>query len=313
MKKALLSFITAIIIVTSASAQVYVNRKYFKSKDFLDKTTIIPISKNIPDKVRSKYEEVFKKYWTVSSFKIVDFEEYSTYKDNLDFTFFAPVHTLYESTNNSFEGLSLEFFRYVEPRKEGYEIQKEWLGGISMHLNYEAGSEWLGGRRGKESNLHEFVYADKFNDILNLSPGLLKVYLLAFQDDLRNLKAERPDKFQNKEELAKLKSKTLYIPFYATQQVNAFTGKRSDVELNQFFESYTFDYVVLDMEKLSDKIINSESAVYVLIFGRTSVGHYIRIWDANSGKLVYDITDSISRTHNLKSKDIKKIAKAVLK
>ncbi len=312
MKKALFSILMVVGIVGSVASQVYVDRKILGKKDYSSKVTIIPMSSKIPNEIRSKYEEVFEKYWKISDFKIVDFEEYAKYEGDEEYTFFDPVHTILESSNGESHELKFLYYGWAQSTRKGQGLVKEHFGFISLYMNIQLFGI-INETPISTISLYDYVYADKFDEILNLSPGLLKLYIEVLQNDLENLKTPREDEFVDKQEVVKLKNATLNVPHFATQDVNSYTGKRSETVPEKLFKDYEYSYKILDMGALSEMILKSTDPIYILLYGRDFAGDYIGVFDASKGRVLYNMDDAVSYTSHLKSKDIKKIAKAVSK
>jgi len=77
------------------------------------------------------------------------------------------------------------------------------------------------------------------------------------------------------------------------------------------FTDYGFKYEVLESDLLSDKILNDDKPFYYLMYHNVNAQKMITITNSITGEIIY--CDHTIQSVNMKSKDLKKLAKEINK
>ena len=107
-------------------------------------------------------------------------------------------------------------------------------------------------------------------------------------------------------------SSTLFIPDYVMIKFL----KNSDDESKKYedkeiFDSFSQSYKLLSLTELNDKILNSPTPFYYLLFIKTNSDKYVTITNSQTGEIIYSAYSGSAA--NFKSSDLKEIQKAVQK
>jgi hypothetical protein len=119
------------------------------------------------------------------------------------------------------------------------------------------------------------------------------------------------DDFIDEEEAKNLKISTLHIPKNILYGFNALTWKEREKSAEQLFENYDYEYEVIDVDELNDKILNDEEPFYYIMYHQKNAHKIITIVEGVTGKIIYRTSKNMS--YNIKAKDIKSIMKSIRK
>jgi hypothetical protein len=233
-------------------------------EDLKSRTLIVPFG-NLNSDLIKNYEEVFEKYWKISKFKIVHPNQMDEYKNDINYYYFD----FYNVTERSNYGVyHFHYFR----------------------LNYlkEFGSIK------KVTHLAEFDLFLKNGTYMNLTPGLMKLYIIMIQNYLTDRKEYRVNKKINKEEISKLKYNTLYIPDYVLFKV-LFPSGYKPVDEKDMLKTYNGKYKIVSSEEFDRVILEANSTTFILV---CIVSEYtdIVIFNAQSGKIALQFRDILNKS-----------------
>lgn len=164
-----------------------------------------------------------------------------------------------------------------------------------------------------ETNIFSKILYSK--DIFhNYKPGFLKNYFQKI-----NTQLSRNEKYwlygsDHTNEIKELKSKTLYIPQYLDLKFQPFRGSENSEgieRIKELLKNYQYKYEVINSNEISEKIMNNQS-FYYLRYVRMNTDRFIQIVNSTNGEVIYrEYIHGMS--YNLKSKNFKKINKAISK
>jgi hypothetical protein len=149
-------------------------------------------------------------------------------------------------------------------------------------------------------------------DLLDYRLGYLKNYFQQLNDGIKESKSyDIYDDFIDEEEAKNLKISTLHIPKNILYGFNALTWKEREKSAEQLFENYDYEYEVIDVDELNDKILNDEEPFYYIMYHQKNAHKIITIVEGVTGKIIYRTSKNMS--YNIKAKDIKSIMKSIRK
>ncbi|MCY2687467.1 hypothetical protein [Salinimicrobium sp. TH3] len=161
-----------------------------------------------------------------------------------------------------------------------------------------------------ESEIFVYLYGDA--EINNWTPGFLRNYFRNINDLLE--KGEGKGLYKGIDDvpaIARMANKTLYIPEYALEKRSKMFGLVAGSEdPEKLMKNYPYPHEFKTACQISDAIIAGED-FYYLVYTRSSSEKFFTVFHSTSGEIVFNAYKPMS--YNLKSKDLKDVAKAVKK
>ncbi len=158
------------------------------------------------------------------------------------------------------------------------------------------------------SAMYKMEY-DAAGHFKNWGAGVLSNYLqqlctLLEKGNECNAKTE----IANTAELQKMAGSTLFVPDYVLTKF----GKNSDDESKKYpekeiFDGYTLAYKVLSTAELNEKIVNSTTPFYYLLYIKTLSEKFVTVTNAQTGEIVY--LGYTAAAANFKNADMKALQK----
>lgn len=174
---------------------------------------------------------------------------------------------------------------------------------------------WLKTKDGKDENGITFARIElssmsKDGDKYNYKIGFIKTYLKFINDQLKTGEErwlfEEVEK--NYEALNELEDHTLYVPQFIFE--GAYPSKSLSEE--EFKEVYPYDFKIMEAEKISDKILESDEPIYFLVSVISDTDQFTSVYNSKTGEIIYTKYGH-SLGYIVKQKDIKHLAKALKK
>lgn len=259
------------------------------------------------------YVDAIKKAWTLSKVECIKYTDVEkNIAPNNSFVTIGANMTTSNSTLASTETrIYLELWttngKYTyDPKKRRHfnQADKISIATIELFADYYA--------QNNPSSLYKMDY-DADGHFKNWSPGIIANYLQQLTSLLnKGTDCLAKTEIANKEELKKMASSTLFIPDYVMIKFL----KNSDDESKKYedkeiFDSFSQSYKLLSLTELNDKILNSPTPFYYLLFIKTNSDKYVTITNSQTGEIIYSAYSGSAA--NFKSSDLKEIQKAVQK
>lgn len=268
------------------------------------------------------YIDLFKKHWTFSKIEFIKYSDIDKYllPGNFFLTIngyqatWTPNSAMYKegspkiSIDYGHTRLYLELWtcseRYFKKKKKNDLENMDRLGVARIELF----TDFLTILDPK--NIYSGNY-DGDGHIRNWGLGVLKNYLEQLMINLQNsTKKVLSDEIAINTKLKELKKQTLYVPDYVLIKFNKFTGEESGKnEEAAIFKDYKSDYKIISGKDLNDKILNSKTPFYYLIYINSGSEKYINVINSENGEVIYSKYTEVS--YNIKSEDLKDLFKKV--
>lgn len=264
-------------------------------------------------------KSVFSDVWKASPFEIVKYSEFGinsleTSKTYLRFDYSYALDSLLHGYFFHSDSPILNFYMHdpsvdVDDKDLSKKFRRSWVsfGEISLEPSFR---EAPGTPKGHlfEHGLRKNLYTDmKFR---NIGLGYLKNELGKMSSYLIAGKVESTS--SNGVELAQLKKNTLYVPNHIL--ISNWLFSRNGLKFNKeedVFADYEFEYELINPQKLSNMILNSERPLYYVEILHRGESVTMNIINSSTGKV-------IARQHKssypeFKNKDLKKLSKSIAK
>ncbi|RNL54966.1 hypothetical protein [Pedobacter jejuensis] len=290
--KSSLIIILLILLNNAAKAQV----TYFgeevsangKLEIFKNTTTLFTLQySNYAEK--EKFDEVIKKTWTITPYKIIkpeDLAKYDTLKNYSFFYFDAFVDNVDTITNtNVIYGLKL-----ITPGITAKEKKEDILAYVTLFSDVY--TNLIVKEQGTKSNNRKGLKAKLLNNLynnsrfLNFSPGFLAGYLKQINDGLTLKQSRSIDyQFYNKVRLPDLAKETLYVPEYVRE---IFSSQPPKIETpTTIQEPYSYKLKFISNSELDSLVLNDNVAIKYLIYTQRSFDKIISIYDSKDDRIIY--------------------------
>ncbi len=264
--------------------------------------------------------EVFKRYWTFSSFEIISYEDVSTkIKPGVFFfgiDWLSKTVTNYRVDPGGYRRPSLtydftHFFLSISTYSDKFfnkEEKKRDYSDRSFITRTELYTDFF--LLEYPDSLRNLSY-DGDQHIYNWSPGILKNYIQQLMRDLE--KGEKRSLYTaiyDQEEISKLKEQTLYVPDYILTKFSKMSGKEDKKhEESEIFKDYPHQYKLVSSEKLNEMILQEAEPFYYLLYLKSSTDKYLTVINSQTGKIVYSFYYPIS--YNIEPADLKDLAREI--
>lgn len=259
------------------------------------------------------YVAAIKKAWSLSKVECIKYTEVEkNIAPNNSFVTLGANMTTSNSTLASTETrMYLELwttndkFTY-DPKKRRHfnQADKIVVATIELFADYYA--------QNNPSAMYKMEY-DAAGHFKNWGAGVLSNYL----QQLCNL-LEKGNEYTAKTEIAntaelqKMAGSTLFVPDYVLTKFS----KNSDDESKKYpekeiFDGYTLAYQVISTAELNEKIVNSTTPFYYLLYVKTPSEKFVTVTNAQTGEIIY--LGYTAAATNFKSADLKAIQKTTVK
>ncbi|MFC4211524.1 hypothetical protein ACFOWA_10045 [Pedobacter lithocola] len=285
--------ITFLILLSSAiKAQVSYFGEETGASDKLEtfkKTTTLFTLQYSDYAQKEKFEEVIKKTWTITPYKIIkpeDLAKYDTLKNYSFFYFDAFLEKADTITNtNVVYGLKL-----VTPGKQIKEKNEDVLAYVTLFADVytnlivkEQGMK-ASGRRSLKAKLLNTLYNN--SRFVNWSPGFLAGYLKQINDGLILKQSRSLDyQFYNKVRLPDLAKQTLYVPEYVREIFSARKPKLDEPAIIQ--EPYNYKLKFISTAELDSLVLNENAAIKYLVYTQRTFDKIISVYDSKDDRIIY--------------------------
>lgn len=274
-------------------------------------TTFFAMSNPASPKVAT-YVEAIKKNWTLNKAECI---KYTDVEKNI-----APNNSFVTITANmttSINGSNTETHFYLElwttdgsfkydPNKRRHFNQENKISIATMELFPDYTTQ------NNPSTVYKMDY-DAGGHIKNWSSEIVANYIqqlssLLSKAEIRQTKTA----FYNNTEIKNLASTTLYIPEYLmTKFLKNSNDESRQFDAKEIFEGFNLSYKLVSTEELNDKIQNSQTPIYYLLFIKTLSEKFITVTNSKTGEIIY--SSYSGSPSNFKSGDLKDLQKAVQK
>lgn len=317
MKKGLLT--TVILLITIASlaqpsvGKIRLRPEYYqtdlKKKDLEKlkdaKTFFVVPSQFNEGYTKEEYEEILKKSWTISPIKVIENSEISEHLEigNVFIRFKSNGISITRRMTSTyiFNYFKVGVVNKIKEKKEGgYTWWEDFYAVVFFTADVNARLEM--------ASLRDTVYGD----LLDYRLGYIKNYFQQLNNGIKESESHNIyDDYVDEENIKVLKEVKLHVPKNILYGYNALTGNESKKSSEELFEEYNYDYIVVDENELSDKILNSEEPFYYLMYHQKNAHKIITVVESTTGKIIYRRHTKTS--WNIKPKDIKTLMKRVNK
>ena len=284
--------------------------------DRLKNSTTYIVMKD-PDSERVKeYVEVFKKYWTISKFEFIKYNDMKKYvvpgnsffmmsHEELAYGGYVNPNSSVVSSNTS-NHIYLELWDLDEKQLQSIK-KKEYMdpedktqfARIELFTDYYALIS---------ANTIDYLDYDGEGRLRNWGPGVLKNYLKVLMARLNADKNhELDEEICNINEVEKLKEETLYVPDYVLIKFS----KHNEDEVQrhnekELFQDYRFKYKLISGAELNQKILNDQGGFYYLLYIKSNTDKYINVINSLTGEIIY--SKCVYGSRNIDTKDLKNLS-----
>lgn len=303
----------------------------FKDKElakFKNTETIFILPQNLDEEY---CKEILNQYWTVTPFKVVNYNEFNIFNYlQKDYSFVqVKSRKIYRQTNMGTQLMGFTCFLdfsllenstklydklyKVETHKRNKKLSK-WIDDYVssfMTINFYLKNEYkqFVYTKSDEELIHSLYTENAFHD---LNDGFFKNYIQRINEtfiDNINLDLHSGEYTSDLKNLATQK---LYIPSYVALKNNAFTRETNeDVKyFNKLFTPYTFEKEVMTVEDICQKIKNNEDFYYLRLVRSDTT--FFEVVHSLTGEVVYSYQTNLIRV-NLYDQDIKDLDKKIKK
>lgn len=310
-KSSLFHFITIALFPFFGTSQITITNSTEISK-IKQGTTFFAM--NNPDSPKATaFVEAIKKTWKLSKVECIKYTdvEKNIAPNNSFVTIGANMTTSNSAASATETRIYLELWttngKYThDPKKRKHfnQADKISIATIELFTDFYA--------QNNPSALYKMDY-DAAGHFKNWSPGILTNYIQQlhslFEKGTETL-AKTP--IANKEELQKLATSTLFIPDYVMVKYSKNSddeSKKSDDK--EIFDGFNQSYKLIPLSELNEKITNTATPFYYLLFIRTPEEKFVTVTNALSGEIIYSAYSGSAA--NFKSGDLKELQKAAQK
>ncbi|MFZ4398632.1 MAG: hypothetical protein ACOYO1_01255 [Bacteroidales bacterium] len=297
-----------------------ITSNYVQAQNLLEKLSKSKLYVVIDEKAHpknSEYAEVFKNYWELSEVEIIDPNEMSKYYKK-DIYFATIIVQMEEGLNtekyaNRFL-YSIDFWEYNPKKIEKFKDKVENDEEIDMSLyKIDFASIKILKNKSMKFSLNNILNGEYFGGKYNMygGIGMLKNAIQLVQLNIKKnekgiAKTKNLNNFNrvnvlNKEELISLKSDVLYIP-----KPTMFDLEKNNylINIKDVFEEYPWQYQLIALDSLNEKIMNEKKAIYYLI---RKYDDNLEIINGQTGEIIYEEIAAYTTFCRLTSKKIENI------
>ena len=295
-----LTFSQITLTNTAEIAKIKQGTTYFAMKDPASAATAV-------------YVAAIKKAWSLSKVECIKYTEVEkNIAPNNSFVTLGANMTTSNSTLASTETrMYLELWttngKYTyDPKKRRHfnQADKIVVATIELFADYYA--------QNNPSAMYKMEY-DAAGHFKNWGTGVLSNYLQQLCTLLeKGNECTAKTEIANTAELQKMAGSTLFVPDYVLTKFS----KNSDDESKKYpekeiFEGFTLAYKVLTTAELNEKIVNSTTPFYYLLYVKTPSEKFVTVTNAQTGEIIY--LGYTAAAANFKSADLKAIQKTTVK
>lgn len=313
LKISLLRFIAIVVAIISTKSYSQIAITNVSEIAKIKTGTTFFAMKNPASSIAAAYVEAIKKKWTLSKVECIKYTDIE--KNIAPNNSFVSIGANMTNSNSTMEITETRIYLELwttngnytyDPKKRKHFNQNDKisLATIELFADFTA--------QNYPSSLYKMDY-DASGHLENWSASIIANYIqqltiLLNKGEVREVKTA----FYNKEEFKKLASETLFIPDYIMTKFS----KNADDETKKYdakeiFDVYNLTYKLLSLEELNEKILNSPTPFYYLLFIKTINEKFVTVTNSKTGEIIYSQYSGSSS--NFKSSDLKDLQKAVQK
>lgn len=313
LKISLLRFIAIVVAIISTKSYSQIAITNVSEIAKIKTGTTFFAMKNPTSSIAAAYVEAIKKKWTLSKVECIKYTDIE--KNIAPNNSFVSIGANMTNSNSTMEITETRIYLELwttngnytyDPKKRKHFNQNDKisLATIELFADFTA--------QNYPSSLYKMDY-DASGHLENWSASIIANYIqqltiLLNKGEVREVKTA----FYNKEEFKKLASETLFIPDYIMTKFS----KNADDETKKYdakeiFDVYNLTYKLLSLEELNEKILNSPTPFYYLLFIKTINEKFVTVTNSKTGEIIYSQYSGSSS--NFKSSDLKDLQKAVQK
>ena len=294
---------------------------------FKNSTTIFVFSTIYDEKI---YEDILKDSWNATPYKIVSLKEFNPFDYQGNYSIakisgfkrikttksgaaLTRLYTFFDFFTYDFESINKKIEKLSEKKLEKKldEIlfgNKNWT--ARFYLYADSDFVYTAVNKPMAEISHSMFNEPVFH---NYTPGMLKNYFqkvssLIEQGDVYWMYEENA----YTKEITSLNSSVLFIPNYSSLKTNAFTADESvriDVERDELYKNYAYDYKFISSKELDKKILEG-SKFYYLRYVRLNAQKFIDIVNSQTGEVIYrNYVTGLS--YNIKPKHLKDLNRTI--
>ena len=255
-------------------------------------------------------ERMINSVWTLTEIEMLHFSKF----ESIDFEN-TSIFSIEETREPNRLSICLQLWMQVKNKKG--KMEKLFYSQINLQPNSDINiisNDLHRIRNNMKSKEYESFYEYFYNKerFENLSVGLVKNYLINVNDKLsKGLTLSPNEESIDVDQMRNLKTAIIYIPEYAVLMHNmkSESSKRSEAELKKLFDSYPFEFIIINNEDLNKKILESIEPIYYMNFVRMPTRSEITIYNSVSAEIIYNI--GIHPTESLTPKILNKLVKEI--
>ncbi len=249
------------------------------------------------------YRKVLEKYWKLTPLKFISYNQYVQHKNKKGYSYLLFGDDRVSNGTSTSSYVYLELWMWATPDGTWENKKKRLLARMELYPDTETTYD--------PSLIYDYRF-DTDGHIFNWSPGMLKNYIQMFQEHILQQQARKQMKYEvDTDGLLALKNQTLYIPDYCLRSFNSNLEETGTQDAESLMQRYPYKYEVIRNDELSEKILQTGSPLYYLLFVRSNADKYVAVVEAKSGKIIYSRFRPIS--YNLRAGDLRRLDKAIQK
>lgn len=313
LKIAFLQFVGIFIIIISTKSYSQIAVTNVSEIAKLKTGTTFFAMKDPASPKAAAYVDAIKKNWTISKVACIKYTDVE--KNIAPNNSFVTIGANMTSSNSTMENTETRIYLELwttngnytyDPKKRKHfnQADKISLATIELFADFTA--------QNYPSSLYKMDY-DASGHLENWSAGILANYIqqvtiLLNKGEVREAKTT----IYNKEEIKKLASETLFIPDYVMTKYSKTSDDESKkYETKEIFDGYNLNYKLLTLEELNNKITNSSTPFYYLLFIKTISEKFVTVTNSKTGEIIY--SEYSGSPANFKSSDLRDLQKAIQK
>ena len=270
------------------------------------RTTTVFVYRKEQEKDTAQFRQLLRENWTVTPFLLVPYANFNQYSGQLQYSYFSlGGFVKYSSNSGTITRLYYVLGMNVMGKKE---VEDVFLARILLHPKPETVEK---SERSSGEEMMKYLHAD--GQFYTGGMGFLKNFIAHTN---RQLQKDQPYFFMYdviiNEQLANLKTGTLYIPDHVAGYFHSSSGKleqRTKEEMNDLLEKYHGKYELISAEALNQKILTSKEPFYYLLYTRSASDKFVTVVNSLTGQPVYSVYYPLS--YNIKDSDFKSLSKEV--
>lgn len=155
-------------------------------------------------------------------------------------------------------------------------------------------------------------YAYEQSKFRNWNIAYLKNALQTIEKYIRNGENRWSFVSEKTSEVSKLQKEVLYVTEEFLIQTNRFNVREAhSISKDELFKKYPYEIKVVTQKELDRLVANAKEPIYYIQYIKANTDQFINVMNGLTGDIIY--AEYSAMAHKLKSKDLKKLAKAIRK